>query len=326
MAAKIGKRLLRRVAGENSRVEGLLRKSRERARYRAARDVKGVDYAVVRGDDSRRVGVFGYAGCDVWSIREIGRGLTDMTGATSAAYAKGRAATTRSDLILQAHEGVNPDHVAEVIERLKLDPDSFGPVLFEPGFTVPEVPDAGEFPKHVVVLSISTDLVRTLYRHREHGFLIDPGGFWLSNDIQDALDDPDVVGWLRKTFQKVGKIDLESSMANMRRIIELVRAETGAEVIVFNSLTVDPGRQVFDYKLSHNPHRTRRREFGLALVELSREMDFSIVDVDRVVKGLGVSGLGDFVKFATPQMKAIGAEVLDILREREVFAAHSARA
>lgn len=271
------------------------------------------------------IGVYGYGGCDVWAIREMGPALRKLTGATGATYARGRAGFTRSDLILQAYDGVNPDHVAEVTERLKLDPISFQPALFDQMFSVPEVPDAGEFPKDAVVLTMATDLVRTVYRHREHGFLVDPGGFWLANDIQDALDDLDTVKWFSANFKKVGKIDLESSVANTRRLVELVRAKTGAEVLVFNSLMVDPGRQVFDYKTSHNPHRTRRREFALALVELSREMDFSVIDVDRAIKGIGVSGLGDFVKFATPHMRAIAEEMVNVLREREVFGAVASR-
>ena len=84
-----------------------------------------------------------------------------------------------------------------------------------------------------------------------------------------------------------------------------------------DTLTVDPGRHVFDYKLSHSPHRTRRREFALGLIELARKMDFSIIDVDRTIKGVGVAGLGDFVKFMPLQKKAIGEEVVRVLRERE---------
>jgi hypothetical protein len=319
------KRALRTVVGDDSRVETWLRSARDRARYRTARDVKGTWYSVFRGDENRRVGVYGYGGCDVWAIREMGPALRELTGATGATYARGRASFTRSDLILQGYDGVNPDHVAEVVERLNLDPITFQPTLFEPTFPVPEVPNAGDFPKDVVVLTMATDLVRTVYQHREHGFLVDPGGFWLANDIKEALNDLDTVKWLSTTFKKVGKIDLESSVANTRRIIELVRQHTGAEVVVFNSLTVDPGRQVFDYKISHNPHRTRRREFALALVELSREMDFSVIDVDRAIKGMGVSGLGDFVKFATPHMKAIAKEMVNVLQEREVFEAVATR-
>ncbi|MGA9597734.1 MAG: hypothetical protein WBV06_16385, partial [Acidimicrobiia bacterium] len=214
---------------------------------------------------------------------------------------------------------VDADAVAEVSERLQLEKNMFQPVLFEPGFVVPGHEQMGAFPKNVVVLTMSTDLSRTLYRHKEHGFLVDPGGFWLAADIKEALGDLDTVKWFAKNFEKAGRLPLEESMANFERIVNLVRQRLGAEVVYLNTLTVDPGRQVFDYKLSHSPHRTRRREYALALIELSRKMDFSIVDADRILKGVGVSGLGDFVKYMPEHKKAIAEEFVRVLREREVF-------
>ncbi len=311
-------RTVRRVVGHDSRLERSLRDTRDRARYRATGTIKHTTAVAFRGDGNR-FGVYGFGGGDVWAMAEAGPGLRDNLSASGAAFAQGRAQYTRSDLILQSWEGVNLDHVAEVTSRLKLDPITFRPDLFEPEFELPGYERLGAFPKDVVVLTISTDLVRTLYRHREHGFLVDPGGFWLASDIKDTLGDLETVKWFGRNFEKVGKIGLEDSMANMRRIIELIRSELGAEVVVFNSLTVDPGRHVFDYKLSHSPHRTRRREFGLALVELAADLDFSIVNVDRIIKGVGVSGLGDFVKFMPMHKRAVAREFVRVLRDREVF-------
>ena len=311
-------RTLRRLTGDGDGIEKKLRSTRDRALYRTSGTVKSTTAVAFRGDRNR-FGVYGFGGCDVWSIAESGPSLQRHTTATGAVFAEGRAQFTRSDLILQTWEGVDLDEVAEVSHRLDLEPASFRPVLFEPDFVVPGSERLGSFPKDVVVLTISSDLVRTLYRHREHGFLVDPGGFWLARDIGGTLDDLDTVKWFASEFEKIGRISLEASMANMRRIVGLIRTEIGAEVVVFKSLSVDPGRQVFDYKLSHSPHRTRRREFALALVELAADLDFSIVDVDRIVKGVGVSGLGDFVKFMPMHKKAIAEELVRILRDREVF-------
>jgi len=311
-------RTLRRVAGEGSDVERVMRDARDRARYAAKGSIRRTTVSVFRGDESR-FGVYGYGGCDVWAIAESASLLRTHLGSTGAAYAAGRAGFTRTDLILQAWDGVNPDHVAEVSQRLNLDPRMYRPVLFEPEFTIPRAEWLGSFPKDVVVLTISTDLARTLYRHREHGFLVDPGGFWLAGDIGAALGNLDAVKWFSRNFEKAGRISLEQSMANLSRIVGLVRAEIGAEVVVFNALTVDPGRQVLNYKLSHSPHRTRRREFALALIDIARELDFSIVDVDRTVKGVGVSGLGDFVKFMPMHKRAVADEFVRVLYERGVF-------
>jgi hypothetical protein len=311
-------RTLRRVVGDDSAVETTLRKLRNRAQFRTSGLSKQTTYVVFRGDETR-IGVYGFGGCDTWAIAESGPWLRRTTTATGAAWAAGRAQYTRSDLMLQAIDGVDLNAVAEVSERLQLERPTFQPVLLEPRFTVPGHEHLGSFPKDVVVLTISSDLSRILYRHKEHGFLVDPGGFWLSADIKDALGDLDTVKWFAKHFEKTGRTTVDQTMSNMERLVTLIRQRLGAEVVFFNCLTVDPGRQVFDYKLSHSPHRTRRREFGLALVELSRKMDFSIVDADRILKGVGVSGLGDFVKYMPEHKKAIAAEFVRVLREREVF-------
>jgi hypothetical protein len=305
--------------GDDSFLETGARDVRHWLEYRARGISRTTTTCVFRGDPDRRLGIYGYAGCDIWAIADAGPILQKVTGATGAVYAQGRADFTRSDLILQGYDGVNPDHVSEVIERLGGKPIMFSPELLEPTFQIPEYEYAGTYDKDVVVLSISSDLSRVIYRHREHGFLIDPGGFWLAADVKDALDDLETVKWFGKTFEKVGRLSAEETMENFRRLVPLVREKTGAHVVMFNSLTVDPGRRVMDYKLSHSPHRTRRREFASALVELARDLDFSIVDVDRVVKGVGVEGLGDFVKLTPRHKRAVGQEFVRILQDREVI-------
>jgi hypothetical protein len=311
-------RALRRVAGDDSTIETKLREVRGKAQYRTSGLTKQTTSVVFRGNEDR-FGVFGFGGCDAWAIAEAGPALRRATPASGAAWAAGRAQFTRSDMMLQTWEGVDAEAVAEVSERLQLQDATFKPLLFEREFVVPGHEQLGAFPKNVVVLTISTDLSRVTYRHREHGFLVDPGGFWLASDIKSTLGDLDTVKWFARNFEKLGRIEIEESMANMEKIITLIRQHVGAEVVMFNTLTVDPGRHVFDYKLSHSPHRTRRREFALAQIELARKMNFSIVDVDRIIKGVGVSGLGDFVKFMPMHKKAIAEEFVRVLREREVF-------
>ena len=309
-------RALRRVVGKDSSVEQRLRTLRNRALFARKGVVTSIDTYVGKGRGDGRIGIYGFGGCDVWTIAAAGRRLARNVPQTVAINAFGRARFTRSDLILQTLDGVDRNAVSEVVHRLQLEPAMFQPVLFEPEFVVPDARYLGSFPKSVVVMSISSDLVRTLYRHREHGFLVDPGGFWLASGIESALQDLEQVTWFSKNFRKVGRISLDDSMANFRRLIPLVRQRTGAEVVVFNSLTVDPGRYAIDYDHSHSPHRVRRREFASALVDLARELDFSIIDVDRSIKGVGTNGMHDFVKFGAVQQKAVAETFARVLKER----------
>lgn len=312
-------RATRSLFGLDNPIERFIRSVQHRIKYQTRGFVRTTTACVFKGDPDRRIGLYSYSGCDTWAIADAGPLLKKVTGATGGIFAQGRADFTRSDLILQAREGVAPEFVEEMSERLGGKAIMFTPTLFEEEFTIPAHRYAGSFKKDIVVLSMSSDLSRVVYRHKTNGFLIDPGGFWLAGDLADALPDPDVVKWVNKHFEKVGRISLDEAISNYRKIIRDVRSSTQAHVVMFNSLTVDPGRRVLDYKLAHSPHRTRRRQFASALVELARELDFSIVDVDRIVKGIGVQGMGDFVKLTPRHKRAVGAELIRVLKDREVL-------
>jgi hypothetical protein len=170
-----------------------------------------------------------------------------------------------------------------------------------------------------VVLSTSTDSSRSLYRHREHGFLVDPGGWWLHDKMESVLGDLDTVKWFAANFQKVGRLSVQDSMENLQRIVTNVREQTGAFVVVLNMLTVDPGRTAMDYKQANSPHRLRRREFVLALDELADRVGFAVMDIDRITKAEGISGQADFVHFTRDQKKAIAEEFVRILDDAGVL-------
>lgn len=312
------RRTIRRLAGHDSAVEKRIRDARNLALYRTQGSLRRTQVYASRGSSTERFGIYGYGGCDVWSIVEAGPPLTRKIEQTLAIAAPGRGQFTRSDLLLQAFEGVDTELTRETVERMSLDPIAFEPVLFEESFFVPEYEGLGEYPKNVVVLTTSTDMTRTLYRHREHGFLADPGGGWLDTDLSGTLANLDAIKWFSKNFRKVGRLKVEDSMANLHRLITLIRTHLRAEVVVFNALTVDPGRNVLDYSLSESPHDMRRRQFFHTTVELARELDFPIIDVDRIVKGAGTSGLANFVKFTAEHKRLIGAELVRVLREREI--------
>jgi hypothetical protein len=309
-------RILRKRLGKKSRLEGELRALVNRKRLRDSGFMIRTDACVIDGSRAERFGLYAYGGCDLDAIVPAGRYLRDRaTGMTSVLHI-GDIAIGRSDFILQGIESPpEPEHIAEVAEILGLDEGHFAPRLFEPNFTIPQHEDLGEFAKNVVVLSIAPDMVRTMYRHREHGYLLDPGGFWLGSDLAKVLGDLDKVKWFAANFRKIGRIGVEDSMANFERIITLLRTRVGAEVLVANALVVDPGITTFDYRLSHSPHTSRRREFVLGLVELSRAMGFPILDLDTLTKRDGVTGMGDFVHYTAEQRLTIGNEVARTLVE-----------
>ena len=305
--------VVRKFGGEKRTVEKAARSIRNTARFRAGRPIRRRDIYAVRKRSTSRFGVYGYGGCDILSIVGAGPKLANHRDTSFCVGRFGSADRARSDLLLQTLNPPSPTVTAEVTERLGLTEDYFAPTLFEPMFRVPNQGGIGDFPKNVVVLSISSDTSRTLYRHREQGFLVDPGGWWLTADMGDVLTDLSAVKWFAATFAKTRRIDVTDSMNNYSEIITEIRDRTGAFVVMMNVLTVDPGSSSLDYKHANSPNRVRRREFGIAATELAASMDLPLLDVDRLTKQMGISGQADFVHYTPQQKRLIGNEFATLL-------------
>lgn len=305
--------VVRKLGGEERTVEKAARSMRNAARFRAGRPIKRRDVFAVRKGSTQRFGVFGYGGCDILSIVGAGPSLARHADTSLCIGRFGSAHRTRSDLLLQSLNPPNRSVTAAVTEQLRLSEDYFMPTLFDPTFRIPNQGGIGEFPKDVVVLSISSDTSRTLYRHREHGFLVDPGGWWLTTDMEDVLTDLSAVKWFAANFTKTRRIDVADSMDNFKEIVTEIRDRTGAFVVVMNVLTVDPGSSSLDYKHANSPNRVRRREFGIAATELAASMNLPLLDVDRLTKEMGISGQADFVHYTPEQKRLIGNEFANIV-------------
>lgn len=314
-------RAWRTVAGTNSKLERLV-KSRYRRAVRTQRGRtaslhtnKSCLVVTAKGDPEPRRGVYMKGGCDLPSLFLAGPVLADTLTAGSVAFSRPAASvgSSHTSQILQALDGIEASHVAEACERLEIQPDFFTPSLFEPTFTPEGMERFGAFPKSVIVLSIGSDLTRSLHRHREHGFLVDIGGWWLNQSMEKAIEDTDTLRWFKKTFEPVGRIAVEDFVANMRRLVPEIRRRVGAELMVFNTLVVEPGKQVHNYQLLNPEHSGRRRDFVVALSELSGELDFHVVDVDGILKDHGVREQVDFAHFPVERKQPVAEEGLRIL-------------
>lgn len=324
-----GLRLWRAMAGRDSRLEQALRRRYGEARGgRISRKVGpnfvqhgGKNFVVIesRRDPEPRVGIVLRGGCDLPSMFAAAPFIQQHLTGTVGIFKQGTGGELgahRSDQILQTLKDVPAEVTETVRERLRLEPSYFSPHLFEDKeFEIDGFPQFGRFPKSVVVLSIGSDLVRTMYRHREYGFLVDPGGFWLGQLVDRVIPDPAVAKWFKDNFENVGKISLEESRENYRQIIPMIRDRTGAEVIMYNTLVVDPGSATHNYQLLNPALTLRRREFQVSLMELSEELDFPILDVDRILKSQGVQEQVDFAHVPFSQMQPIGREAHRILTE-----------
>ncbi len=284
-------------------------------------EVSGKNFLTFWSEDppENRIGIYMKGGCDLNMIYACKPLIHPHLKGACAVLHEGLIADSRSDLLLQTLQGLPPDLVEPVVRKLYLPPDCFQPQLFEKTFKAPGLHGTEEFPKNVIILSNTSDVTRSVYRHREHGYLIDPGGGWLSEPLDYVLSDLSAVTWFRKTFESVGKISLEESIENYTRIIKLLKQNTDAHILVFNILTIEPGSKTHNYQFVRNSQTIRRLEFNLALQELSRKLDFWIVDVDRILKKLGIRTQLDWNHSDPKVHLLIAREAFRIMQECGVF-------
>jgi hypothetical protein len=318
---KSGVEKFRQVAGENTAVERFLKRQYLTVKSGLTGRFEGAHSRLFWADrHGARVGIYAKGSCDLRSVLTCEPLVRTAWSGRGAILKEGLVSDSRSDLLLQTLEELPRERTAAVEAKLQLDADYFLPRLFEKTFTVPGPRGPEEFPKSVICLSIAPDVVRTLYRHREHGYLVDPGGWWLDQSMQTVLADLSAVNWFRQNFASAGKIRLESFVENFTRIVERLKATVGAPIIVWNVLDVEPGGRTHNYQFVKDPHEKRRREFNLALVEMSRRLDFAIVDIDRIFKRRGVQAMIDFNHFGPRQFQPVADEAFGIMRELRVFA------
>ena len=331
-ALRLGAKTVRKVAGRNTAIERFIR---DRYLHTVHSKVKketgpgyvqqsGGNYVVLKStkNPEPRVGIVLRGGCDLPSIFVSATFIREDFKGTVAIYKDafgGQAGASSTAQMLQTVDGIPREHLEEGRRVLHLGPRTFEPHIFQPDpFEIQGFPEFGAFPKTVIVISTGSDVSRTLHRHKEHGYLVDIGGWWLNESLEKAIHDVDALEWFRRNFESVGKIKVEDFYVNMEKMITLLRERTGAHVVVLNSLVLDPLKPVHNYQLLNQGHSRRRREFHLALVELSAKLNFHVVDVDRALKRQGIREQVDFAHFPVEGMLPIGEQAYRIFKELEV--------
>jgi hypothetical protein len=276
-----------------------------------------------RTDPEPKRGLFLWGGCDLPSAFHMERMLLrDLRGTIAMHKPEGTSlARCASGISLGSLDPPPAEVAAETIERMGLPVDYFEPELFEPEFDIPGS-DLGPFPKSVVVLSLGGEIIRTLYSHREYGFVVDPGGNWLTAITRGELDsapvDREQIAWFNKHFKRLPRSTPEAMAERYRRLIPEIKRRTRGQVVLLNTLTVEPGDRTHNFQLRRTPESARRRDFHVAATELSAELGFSIVDVDRILKQHGILRQLDFAHFPEDLMVPVAAELHRILRKMAV--------
>jgi len=326
-STKVAMKAVRTVFGRDSAVERWARDrylENRRSEVRFERgdgwvQISGAAFVIVSESPDLpepRRGILLRGGCDLPSTYTAAPLMRSGIEGTVAIYRQlGGTGSHRSDQLLQALDGIDLANVQDAMEKLELRQPYFEPIMFQPDFEIRRHPQAGRFPTTAVVMSIAQDEVRQLYRHKEHGYVVDPGGWWLNQDLGRVLDDLSAVEWFREHFTKIGRLSIEQSVANNTRVIDELRSRIGAKVVFYNTMVVDPGSTVHNYQWLNAAHAARRRQFAIALAEMSADLDFPVVDIDRLLKSEGVKEQVDFAHFPVERMQPIGAEFHRIIKD-----------
>ena len=320
-------RAWRSVAGDKTALEKYVKRryrkvlQKETGRY--ATQFSGPNEVVVRAKakpDEPKVGIFLKGGCDLPTMFLMGPMIRDdlRTGTVAIHRPSESVGSSHSSQLLESSAGIPMDLIVETCRRLEIKRSFFKPVLFEDRFGLSALPKMGSFPKTVVVLSIASDLTRSLHRHREHGFLVDIGGWWLNQSLDKAIKDVDTLRWFKDTFEPVGRTGVHEFQANFESIVKRLN-QMGSHTIVLNSLGLDPQNPTHNYQLLNVDQATRRRDFNAAIADLSSSVGFHVLDVDRILKLQGVKEQVDFAHASLEAKLPIAREGYRILRELEVI-------
>lgn len=128
---------------------------------------------------------------------------------------------------------------------------------------------------------------------------------------------PDVV-----IFSIAGDMGTEAGVfkASMRKVIQLVKDELGAHVIICNGSSVVPSERVSNYHNLAWSSSLQVHRLNLAVLELSVSEGISVIDVDRIIAERGANDhvLG-LLEYSGEACGAVANELLRVLADYGFF-------
>jgi len=207
---------------------------------------------------------------------------------------------TRSDALLQA-DGAIPEAFSSRSLPLAAYPleSQFSRAIFETE-------------ADVIVLSIQSDITTGLLRHRKESFL-----FYASEAQQWSVGDQQ---WLKSDFEPLGNLEVAESMANFASIIERIRNQSEAPILIYNMSPITPGEKIHCYQGIGESYSTRIRKFNVGLVDLSEKTGVSIIDIDSLLARKGADDLKlDTIHLTAPGYRLVAEEVVRVLADLGVL-------
>lgn len=136
-------------------------------------------------------------------------------------------------------------------------------------------------PWDIVVLSIRSDLITSLWQHRQAGYWVAPPADWRQRWT------PAQQAWFEQSFEACGQLPTPQVSAALRQLIPAIKERVGAHVIVFTVSSYDPDDAVHAYAGRAETPVERIHRLNLTLIQLSTHEGISLIDVDRIIAELG---------------------------------------
>ena len=229
-----------------------------------------------------------------------------------------------NEILRERHPGMLAKVKHETCTRLDLIPLPGETPLEPPPEVVRKLPSGAhpierqrrtalfDAPSDVVVFSLQSAATNALVRHRRDGWLL------LPDDLEGW--DAEARGFLEAECEYAGLASLESTMERLSQLVAAVEARWGAQVLVYNLSPLTHGERTHCWLGAEDSMGLRVQRFNLALAELSAQLGFSIVDVDRIVACAGADRLKiDLFHLTAEGWRLVAEEVVRILEDRGCF-------
>jgi hypothetical protein len=164
-------------------------------------------------------------------------------------------------------------------------------------------------PTDVVVLSLQSAATNALVRHRRDGWLL------LPDDLESWS--ADARGYLERECEYAGLVPVDVALARLQTLIQAIEEHLGATVLVYNLSPVSPGEHMHCWLGAEDAIGLRVRRLNLGLIELSAQLGFSIIDVERIAACAGAERIKvDLMHLTAEGWRLVAEEVVRVLEER----------
>jgi hypothetical protein len=252
-------------------------------------------------------------------LKILAKGNADVRDSLYALFENGRPVWNGLNAVLREEDPAwRASIVHETLARsdaLLAASDTIPSALFERPLGLNAYPPAAQFTTRLfdggqdaIILSIQADVMNGLARHRGDGHLLYPhdAASWPKEDRQ----------WLAANYEPVDRLAAAQSMSNLETVVARIRDTGDAKILIYNMSPFVPWERVHNYQGMGETLGARIRGFNLALIDLSRRIGVSIVDVDSVVAREGAERLKlDAVSLTVDGQRAVAKEVARILRD-----------